>query len=86
MYDYEKHKADIFTEGGQKMFLSIRDRANRLIDQAGAVSMGLVISGETGDTFKMLACVDRLVELKEINEVQMLHPVRGQNRIFVKPT
>tara|TARA_R110000744_G_scaffold368381_1_gene478245 strand:+ start:53 stop:313 length:261 start_codon:yes stop_codon:yes gene_type:complete len=84
MYDYESNKAHMFTEDGQKMFLSIRDRTNRLIDVAGAVSMGMAISGETGISWHMIACVDRLVELGEIHEVEMTHPVRGQNRLFFK--
>ena len=85
-YNYDTQRVIIFTDRGQRLFLSIRDRTHRLIDMAGAVSMGSAISGESGDTWEMLACVDRLVELGEIAEVKMIHPVCGQNRLFVKHT
>jgi hypothetical protein len=37
-----------------------------------------------GDTWDMLACMDRLVELGEIREVTMNGDVAGQHRVFVK--
>lgn len=64
-YSYEKEKACVFTDEGQKKFLHIRDEANRLCRMAGACSVERLIAGATGDSFEMLACIDRLVELKE---------------------
>ena len=64
------------------MFLSIRDRVNSLLKQAGAVRMQEAISGETGSSWQMLACVDRLVELGEIREIT--GDVAGQYRVFIK--
>ena len=84
-YNYNEHRNFLFTDRGNVMFLSIRDRVNRLIDTAGAVSMGAAISGESGDVWNMMACVDRMVELNEIYEVQMVGPVPGQRRLFFKP-
>lgn len=81
-YDYQAEKARIFTEDGQKMFLSIRDRVKKLIADAGSVRMDKAISGETGCSWQMLACVDRLVELGEIIEITQAGKVAGQHRIF----
>lgn len=65
MYDYSLEKKEIFTEYGQKLFLKIRDKANSLCTLAGATSVSKVISGCTGSSWTMLACIDRLVELNE---------------------
>jgi hypothetical protein len=83
MYKYEELKKEIFTEDGQVMFLKIRDNANRLLKQSEAFSMNAVIKAVSGDTWKMMACVDRLIELGEIKEITEPNKVAGQNRIFV---
>jgi hypothetical protein len=56
MYSYATERAAIFTEDGQRMFLAIRDKANELLDLAGAVSSGTLIC-VSGDTWSMLACM-----------------------------
>lgn len=81
-YDYAVERPALFTEGGQVMFLKIRDRAGRLIGEAGAARMQEIIHECTGDSWAMLACVDRLVELGEIFEVTAGQKVAGQHRIF----
>ena len=81
MYKYEEQKQNIFTEEGQAMFLKIRDKAHELLGIAGAFKIGYVISGNSGDSWDMLACIDRLVELGEIREIEQ--KVSGQNRVFV---
>lgn len=82
-YDYQTQRPYVFTERGQEMFLSIRDRVKRLLDTAGAVRLAEAITGETGDVWNMLACVDRLAELGEIRELS--NPgVAGQFRVFVR--
>jgi hypothetical protein len=43
MYDYAKEREHIFTEQGQRLFLEIRDRVQRLIAASGAVTMGKAI-------------------------------------------
>lgn len=67
-YDYEKEKAAVFTEDGQEMFLRIRDWLVEHLAVTGAARVGDIVmhAGGPGDTFAMLACIDRLVELKEI--------------------
>ena len=82
MYNYQTEKQKIFTEDGQEMFLKIRDNVQKLIKQSGAVMMQNAINSVTGDSWMMLACVDRLVELKEIREITKEN-VAGQHRVFV---
>ena len=82
MYNYQTEKSKIFTEKGQETFLQIRDKIQRLLKQSGAVMMQNAISGITGDSWMHLACVDRLVELKEIKEITKEN-VAGQYRVFI---
>jgi hypothetical protein len=82
MYSYQAERANVFTESGQEMFLKIRDKSKVLLSQAGAFRMSNVMHGCSGSTWTMLACVDRLVELKEITELQ-IGEVAGQDRVFV---
>lgn len=82
-YDYQTERAAIFTEDGQGMFLSIRDRVRGLLAHAGAARMQECIAGESGSSWQMLACVDRLVELGEIREITDDN-VAGQFRVFVR--
>lgn len=83
-YDYATQRANIFTEDGQRMFLIIRDQAKLLTASAGAVTSGKLIC-TTGDSWDMLACIDRLVELGELLEVPNPHSSAGQHRIFIVP-
>lgn len=64
-YSYATQRPNVFTESGQKMFLQIRDKAKELIARSGAASCDKIICGCSGDSWDMLACVDRLVELGE---------------------
>ena len=82
IYDYKTERNKIFTENGQVMFLEIRDKTRSLLDRAGACRMQEMIASVSGDSWAMLACVDRLVELKEIREVTTGN-VSGQYRVFV---
>ncbi len=84
MYEYAKERPKLFTEDGVTMFVAIRDQVQRLLELAGAVSMSRAISGRTGDSWMMLACVDRLVELGELREVTDPRAVAAQHRVFVK--
>ncbi len=82
MYNYQKERSKIFTEDGQIIFLEIRDKVQRLLKQSGAVMMENAIGGALGDTWLHLACVDRLVELGELEEITRTG-VAGQHRVFV---
>ena len=81
MYNYQEERERVFTEQGQQMFLKIRDNVQRLLKESGAVMLQNAISCVSGDSWLMLACVDRLVELKEIKEIPQ-HNAAGQHRIF----
>lgn len=83
-YIYADHKAEILSDAGQQLFLKIRDRAKRLLRDAGAFRLQECIVDCAGDSWKMIACVDRLVELGEIIELTPHPKVHywGQNRVF----
>lgn len=82
MYDYEKMKPSLYTEKGLSMLVAIRDRARHLSNLAGAFSCGAAIRDESGDSFLMLACIDRLVETGEIRELTG-PSTWAQHRVFV---
>ena len=84
-YRYANERPFVFTDEGQLMFLKVRDRAKKLLDEAGAVACDALISGLTGNSWSMLACVDRLVEIGELKEVPNPHSLAGQHRLFVGP-
>ncbi len=71
MYTYAEERPKLFTEQGQIDFLKVRDAAKELLAVAGAFRHDAVLhkAGITGDSWFMIACVDRLVELKEIVEI-----------------
>ncbi len=82
MYNYETEKPKLFTEDGQVMFLKVRDQVKKLLAEAGAVRAQEAWKGVCGDSWHMLACLDRLVELREIREL-FDHSVPAQYRVFV---
>jgi hypothetical protein len=84
-YDYQKERQWVFTDEGQRQFLRIRDKAFGLIRQAGAVKLDCLIHEETGSSWEMLACVDRLVELGELKEITQPDTVT-QHRVFIVTT
>lgn len=81
-YDYKKYRDQIFTDEGQRTFLKIRDNIQRCLKVSGAVRMTEAISGCSGLNWEHMACVDRMVELGEIREIQQ-PPCIAQSRIFV---
>lgn len=85
IYNYGTQRSRVFTEDGQVMFLKIRDEAQRLTRNAGAVTSGKLCCSTTGDVWDMLACIDRLVELRELIEIPNPTSSAGQDRIFIPP-
>ena len=84
-YSYATQRPVVFTEAGQVMFLRIYDSARDLIKTAGAVRADkLIMAAGTCDTWDVLACIDRLVELGEIVEVKNTVSEAGQFRLFTK--
>lgn len=82
-YDYSKSKPELFTEEGSRNFLRVRDRAMKLLAEAGAFSLLKATQDVSGDSYTQLMYVDRLVELGEIREITGPN-VAGQHRVFVK--
>jgi len=82
MYNYNTEKPKIFTEDGQVTFIKIRDNVKRLLEVAGAVRATEAWGGVYGDNWLMLACLDRLVELGEIRELQNPR-CWSQYRVFI---
>lgn len=81
-YVYNDHRLYVLTDEGQRQFLRIRDHCHWLLRQAGAARMQEITKGQTGDSWEIMACVDRMVELGELRELDLPH-VAGQHRIFV---
>jgi hypothetical protein len=82
MYNYATERPWTFTDSGVLALFKAYKTAVRLIDVAG-VANGMKITEECAcDTYKMLALLDRLVELGQLREVTG-PTIRGQDRIFV---
>jgi hypothetical protein len=79
-YQYEIEKQKLFTDEGQRHFLKVRDNVKELLATAGAFRVDKVLSG---NSWFCLACVDRMVELGELEELTGKQ-VAGQDRVFVK--
>lgn len=84
MYSYEQMRPSLFTDDGQRMFLKIRDHVQALLRVSGAVTLEKAMQGAQGDSWTLIACVDRLVELGELREIEARPALTGQYRIFVK--
>jgi hypothetical protein len=84
MYNYEEQKKQILTEDGLTTFIVIRDNIRTLLDQSGAVRLGNVLVGICGDTWTMMACIDKMAELGEIMEITKPDSCQGQDRIFIR--
>jgi hypothetical protein len=82
MYNYEEIKPRLFTDSGQRNLLKVRDMARHLLKEAGAFMMFSALKDIGGDSWEMMAYVDRLVELGEICEITEAG-VAGQNRVFI---
>ncbi len=81
-YDYSKYKHEVFEEENQQLFLGIRDAIQVKLKLSGAVTQDKSIRLPEGvgaaNSFIMLACVDRLVEIGELRKVE-----NGRNPIYV---
>ena len=80
-YSYQAQRPGLFTDVGQRQFLLVRDKAEKCVKLSGAVRSQELLLG-SGDTWDMLARIDRLVELGYLREVTE-GSVSGQHRVFV---
>lgn len=83
-YEYQRERPRVFTEDGSTMLLKIRDNAKSLIASAGAARSDRLMSNVSGDSWQMLACIDRLVEIGDLLEIPNPTSGAGQHRIFTK--
>lgn len=85
MYAYEAEKPKIFTDSGQMMFLAIMDASNSLLKEAGAFREAELLKKAkcTGDSWQMMACIDRLVELGKI--VRLPRDCWRQYSVYTSP-
>ena len=84
MYKYAELKPTLFTEDGVRKLMRARDKAQALLQTAGAFQLDRVTDGLGGDSWQSIACVDYMVEQGEIREVTNPDHVMGQHRVFVK--
>ncbi len=82
MYNYKEQRNKIFTDEGQKDFLKLRDKVNKLLDISGAFMIENVL-GVNVNTDMTLTCIDRMVELGEIIEIKR-DGVFAQHRVFIR--
>lgn len=84
-YDYQAERPKLFTEQGQASFLKIRDTAHEMLKECGAFRQSELLqrSHVGGDSWFLIACVDRLVELKEI--VELPRECWTQFRVYTSP-
>ena len=82
MYNYETEREKLFTDKGQRMFLEIRDAVAKLLDKSGAFTMNKAIAG-SGDSWSRMACVERMAELGEIQEIYQ-DEITSQDRVLVR--
>ncbi len=81
-YNYETQKPRLFTDQGQRDFLKARDEVHRLLGLAGAFRFDKVNFG-SGDSWTMLAMIDRMIELGEIEECP--RPSWAQYKVYSTP-
>ena len=87
-YCYETEKKNLFTDEGIKTFTAVRDRVLRLVGETGAIRMQeaarLPNGIGAGDSWTLLACIDKMVELGELVEIRKPEYTPGQYRVFEK--
>lgn len=83
MYDYKTEKPKLLTDEGQRTLIKVRDHVLGTLKISGAITMSAAMSAVCGgDSWTMMAYVDRLAELGDIREIKH-GDVAGQWRIFV---
>lgn len=86
MYKYQETKPLLFKEENQENFLVFRDKVKKLIEKNNYfTSNELQSKNPFMDGHLRLAAFDRLIELKEIEELQLVRGgINYNNRIFRK--
>lgn len=84
-YNYMTERAFTLTEKGQEAVADVVDFARRAFKVSGAVRSGKFFSAVTGvgDSWKIMACVDRAAELGYIREFPANRQVAWQEGVYV---
>jgi hypothetical protein len=83
-YSYQKERPNLFTESGSVSFLKVRDKVQSLLKQSGAFTAIHVLGG-VGSTWEALACLDRMIELGELELLSDSPCVASQFRVYTLP-
>ena len=81
-YNYQIEKLNLQTEYGRMVFQKVRDNVKWLISQSGAVMMKDAIKETGGDSWRSYACIDKLIEIGEIAEIEQ-GKIINEHRIFI---
>ena len=81
-YEYEREKHSLFTPEGFDTLTKVRDKSIMLSNISEVFTLGKLINECTGDSFKMLAAVDYLVERGELKCV--FSPGKTAKNIFIR--
>ena len=84
-YDYQTERPKLFTEEGQVKLLEVRDKAKTLLAKAGAFRLDALMDGISGDSWQTMACVERLVELKELVPLRAAGSCWAQYQVYSTP-
>lgn len=68
-YNYQAERPKLFTEEGIAQLLKTRDLVRKFISQTGAFTENALIPRVTGDSWTTLACLDYMIERKEIHRI-----------------
>lgn len=83
-YQYTELRPKMFTEEGQLRVLGVVRKARECIECSGAVLAERLLSAAgSGNTWEMMAAVDRLVELKMLRDITVGLAVAWQERVFI---
>ena len=85
---YAEHRAWVLSDEGQRCVFACADHARELLSKSGAVLSNSLLGGynpSPADSSKMLAVIDRLVELGRLIEIPNPKSGAGQHRVFISP-
>lgn len=82
-YIYEEIRPTLFTEEGVKDLMKIQRKVTQLLTNHNVMLAESTFS-ETADPWTAMACLDYMVEQKEIYEVTEGCGVAGQYRTYVR--
>lgn len=85
MYNYPEVRPEIFTDSGRQKLEVIRQKVSQHLGNSPSITLVQAISGALGDTWVNMACVDRMVELGELEEIDVRAKI-AQDRTFRRPS